>query len=45
LPVHRVVRRIAREAARQSKALAGRETDVRLLLFDYDGALLADVTA
>ncbi|SMC16432.1 cobalt-precorrin-5B (C1)-methyltransferase [Desulfacinum hydrothermale DSM 13146] len=44
-PAYRVVRRIAQEAVRQSKAMAGPEVAVRLLLFDFDGTLLADVTA
>lgn len=38
-----LVESIAREAARQSARIAGANAQIRLLLFDYDGSLLADV--
>ncbi len=39
-----IIESLAREALAQSARLAGHEVDVRLLLFDYGGALLADVS-
>ncbi len=38
-----IVESIARKAAQQSERLCGRAARIRLLLFDYDGKLLAEV--
>jgi cobalt-precorrin-5B (C1)-methyltransferase len=40
---HDIIESIARRAAAQSARLAGEGARIRLLLFDYDGRLLADV--
>jgi cobalt-precorrin-5B (C1)-methyltransferase len=40
---NRILESVARRAAAQSAGLAGEGTQIRLLLFDYDGRLLADV--
>ncbi|MCE5334051.1 MAG: cobalt-precorrin-5B (C(1))-methyltransferase CbiD [Desulfobacteraceae bacterium] len=40
----RVMEKLAREALAQSILLAGGEAEIRLLLFHYDGDLLADVS-
>ncbi len=40
---HRILESVAQRAAVQSARLAGEGTRIRLLLFDYDGRLLADV--
>ena len=39
----RILESVARRAAAQSARLAGEGAQIRLLLFDYDGRLLADV--
>ena len=39
-----IVDRVARKAREESVRLAGKDARVRLLLFDYNGALLADVS-
>ncbi len=39
-----VIEAAARQALEQSARMAGGELELRLLLFDYDGALLADLT-
>ncbi len=38
-----IVQAVAEKAAEQSALIAGDGSDIRLLLFDYDGRLLADV--
>ena len=38
-----IIETVARKAAEQSARLAGGALRIRLLLFDYDGKLLADV--
>ena len=40
---NRILESVAQKAAAQSARIAGEGTQIRLLLFDYDGRLLADV--